>query len=428
MRYLWIFFLIPTTFLLLPACRIPKNKPGFSDDPLGRTLRKWAEKDTLARTVLSDPSYELQIIYTQIDRDDKGTPVFRSYWHGVDSTRYFYPASMVKLPLALLALEKINRLKQNGYPRMRKETPYLLDSLRLFQQRYVSDSTAPGGKPSIAHDIRQVFVVSDNLAYNHLFEFLGRDEINNSLQEKGYTRTGIVHRFNYPFRDNRYSSPITFYEPSGGIWKQGEQVSELKLKNPQQGLAKGKGYFRGDSLIARPFDMRGKNWFALTDMEKMLRAALFPQAVPTRNRFRLTESDYAFLWRYMGIYPRACDFPVYNPETYPDGYVKFFLYGDSPAKQEGKTRSFNKVGEAYGTLTDVAYIVDFEHKTEFILAATILCNKDGIFNDDAYDYEKTGYPFLARLGQQMQRFELDRKRERLPDLSRFEKALDIRQQ
>jgi hypothetical protein len=36
-----------------------------------------------------------------------------------------------------------------------------------------------------------------------------------------------------------------------------------------------------------------------------------------------------------------------------------------------------------------------------MLAATILCNRDGIFNDDKYDYDQTGFPFLAKLGKAM---------------------------
>jgi len=50
--------------------------------------------------------YRLQIIYTQIDRDENNRPSFTSFTHRLDSGQYFYPASTVKLPAALLALEK----------------------------------------------------------------------------------------------------------------------------------------------------------------------------------------------------------------------------------------------------------------------------------------------------------------------------------
>lgn len=418
-KYIAVLF---CSFCLLSACS-PGKKLARKNDPLTRILAE-LQRDSIGREVLKNKDlYEIQIIYTQIDRDPQGKPHFTSFWYNVDSTRYFYPASTVKMPLALLALEKINHLRRSGYPRLTRNTFYGLDSLRIFQQRYTTDPTAPNGKPSIAHDVRQVFAVSDNLAYNHLFEFLGRDYINRALREKGYTRTGILHRFNFPGRDNRYASPITFYDATSGIFKLGERFDEYKWENPQHATHKGKGFINAaDSLVRQPFEFKTKNWFALTDMEKMLRAVIFPDAVPEQNRFFLTDDDYKFLRQYMGIFPRECDYPKYD-STFHDGYVKFFLFGDSKEKRDGNIRLFNKVGVAYGTLTDVAYVVDFEKNVEFMLAATILCNSDGIFNDDSYDYDKIGFPFLAKLGRAVYDFELKRTRNGKPDLGKFREAL-----
>src|SRR5690606_40920599 len=82
-------------------------------------------------------------------------------------------------------------------------------------------------------------------------------------------------------------------------------------------------------------------------------------------------------------------------------------------------RVFDKTGWAYGFLTDVAYIVDFENKVEFMLTATIYTNSDGILNDDNYDYESVGWPFLNQLGRTLLQYELERERKYSPDLSRF---------
>jgi Beta-lactamase enzyme family len=408
--------------LLLAGCSTPQ-KIVFQNDPLGDILKGLA-LDSIGREVLRHPDvYEIQIIYTQIDRDASGRPTFTSYRHHVDSTRYFYPASVVKMPLALLSLEKINNLKRDGYAGLNRDAPYRLDSLRAFQQHYAVDAGAPDKRPSIAHDVRQIFMVSDNLAYNHMFEFLGRDNINSTLHRKGYTRTGIVHRFNYPGRDNRYASPIAFYDRNRVIFSENERLDTTTWKNPQHSTVKGKGYMSNNVLVNRPFEMKTKNWFALTDMEKMVKAVIFPEAVPAQNRFNLTNDDYRFLWRYMGLFPRECDYPQYDPVEYYDGYVKFFLFGDGKETRDGSVRVFNKVGEAYGTLTDVAYIVDFKNNTEFLLSATILCNKDGVFNDDHYDYDNIGFPFLAKLGRAVQAYELKRPRAVKPDLSKYERAL-----
>ncbi len=390
------------------------KRPSRETNALEHILETLRE-DSLGRHVLENKdAYGLQIIYTQIDRRSDGRISFRSFYYNVDSTRYFYPASMVKMPVALLALEKLNRLQKSAYPSLSRDTPYRIDSLRPYQQQHATDSTAPHGWPSLAHDIRKLFVVSDNPAYNHLFDFLGMDEINQALRHKGYTRTGIVHRFYAPQRDQRYACPIVFYDPATGhiIYQEEEKVATQHWDNPQHSTAMGKGWINAaGERIDQPFDMRSKNWFALTDMEKMLRAILFPQAVPPQQRFNLSDDDYRFVWRYMGLFPRECDWPRYDAKDYPDDFVKYFLFSDSITAAKN-LRIFNKVGQAYGTMTDVSYIANPEQGVEFILAATLLCNADGIFNDDRYEYETVGRPFLKKLSWAVYHFEQKRPRKR----------------
>ena len=130
-------------------------------------------------------------MYTKIDRDSVNHPSFTSHYYGVDSNTYFYPASTVKLPIALLALEKINELEIEG---LTKYTPLRIDSAYDGQTRVEYDTTAESGRPSVAQYVRKIFVVSDNDAYNRLYEFLGQDHINDQLMAKGYENMKIVHR------------------------------------------------------------------------------------------------------------------------------------------------------------------------------------------------------------------------------------------
>ncbi|HKP31409.1 MAG TPA: hypothetical protein VJT83_01730, partial [Chitinophagaceae bacterium] len=76
-------------------------------------------------------------------------------------------------------------------------------------------------------------------------------------------------------------------------------------------------------------------------------------------------------------------------------------------------------GDAYGFLIDVAYIVDFSKNIEFMLSAVIYCNSDGVMNDDQYDYEKVGFPFMKNLGRMIYSHELQRKKAVIPNLSEF---------
>ena len=53
--------------------------------------------------------YEVQIRYTQIDRINDSI-AFTDYDFPVDANNSFYPASTVKFPIAVLALEKLNQI------------------------------------------------------------------------------------------------------------------------------------------------------------------------------------------------------------------------------------------------------------------------------------------------------------------------------
>ncbi|MBT8188095.1 MAG: hypothetical protein KJO73_10430, partial [Croceitalea sp.] len=100
----------------------------------------------------------------------------------------------------------------------------------------------------------------------------------------------------------------------------------------------------------------------------------------------------------------------YDTEEYYDSYGKFFMFGDSQEPIPANVKIYNKVGYAYGSLTDCAYIKDTQNNIDFMLIATILVNKDGIFNDDQYEYDDIGIPFLAQLGREIYALELKRQR------------------
>ena len=68
-------------------------------------------KDSLFQQVLKDPqTYRLQVIYTEINRDKQNKPLFTNHYFHYDPELYFNPASMVKMPLAFLALEKLQAM------------------------------------------------------------------------------------------------------------------------------------------------------------------------------------------------------------------------------------------------------------------------------------------------------------------------------
>jgi hypothetical protein len=362
--------------------------------------------------------YDIQIIYTRIDRDANNYPHFKTFTYQLDEKKYYYPASTVKMPAAFLALEKINKLKIEG---LNKYSPMISGAGSPPQTAAEADTTSENGLPSVAHYVKKIFLVSDNDAHNRLYEFMGQQQFNEVLREKGYQHSKVVHRLDVSGFDaeaNRHTNPVSFFGDGNLLYYQGEVFSSDDLTYQLKETKRVKGYYKGETLVNEPFDFSQKNYVSLQDFHNMLKAVIFPEAVPPSQRFDLSEDDYRFLYEVMSEKPRESNFPKYHE---PDHYVKFFIFGD---RKEGERmpdniRIFNKVGWAYGFLTDVSYIVDFEAGIEFFLAATIHVNGDGIFNDDTYDYETVGLPFFANLGKVVYEHEKQRKRKRQPDLSKF---------
>ena len=99
-------FLLLSTVCFLFSCGM-KESETVNTDPLVRVLA--SEDPKIKRVMDSLDHYAVQIKYTHIERDGEKV-FFEDYDFQVDSTNYFYPASTVKFPIALLALSKLNTL------------------------------------------------------------------------------------------------------------------------------------------------------------------------------------------------------------------------------------------------------------------------------------------------------------------------------
>jgi hypothetical protein len=89
-------------------------------------------------------------------------------------------------------------------------------------------------------------------------------------------------------------------------------------------------------------------------------------------------------------------------------------------------RVFNKVGWAYGVLTDVSYVLDTLHNIDYMLSATVYVNSDGVVNDSKYDEETVGWPFLKQIGTAFYQYELSRDRKYKPVLKNQVKHYDVK--
>jgi len=362
----------------------------------------------------------IQIIYTQIDRTKKNKPKFTHHYYNVDDSVYFYPASTVKFPVAVLALQKLNELHIAG---LDKYTTMITKAGGDRQTEVYNDPSAPDGKPCIAHYIKKILLVSDNDAFNRLYEFLGQEYINNTLHKMGYSDVEIIHRLSIPLTEeqNRLTNPVRFVDTNGNVLYE-KKLERSNLPYAPRDIKLGKGFIRGSELVNEPFDFSKKNRLPLQSLHDMVASVMFPEAADKEKRFLLTEDDLAFLHRYMSMRPFESVSPVYTPPDHWNNYTKLLYYGASKEEPDTNIRIFNKTGWAYGFLTDASYFVDYVNNIEFILCATIYCNSDGIFNDDKYDAVDVGYPFMRQLGRAIYQYERERAKKHPPllDALRFD--------
>lgn len=412
---------IPTLLILMFSLNTMAQQP---DTVLIEQLMR--NNPELFSNILNHPQKnQVQLLYTQVNRNNKNIPSFKSYSYNLDNHRYFYPASTVKLAAVIFALEKINDLKLKVKDLNAKST-MITDSAYAGQTKVSKDSSSADGHPSVEHYIKKILLTSDNDAFNRLFEFIGRAEINAKLKKYGFNDSRILNRLAIgdTGESAKHTNPIKFYYKNKLIYTQEEQYDPKEYPLQLSNTTMGKGYMDStEQLVNKPFNLENKNAFSISDQQAMMRKLISPEAFPENERFNLTAEDYKLIYTQMSKLPTESIYPSYNATEFWPAYAKMLYYGrEKDAVIEPNIRIFNKYGDSYGFIIDNAYIVDLKNKIEFFLTAVVQSNDDGIYNDNKYEYETVCYPFMGNIGRIIYQYELERKRERTPDLSKFKLA------
>jgi len=365
--------------------------------------------------------YKPQIIYTEINRDANNKPSFTNHYYLLDSTNYFYCASLVKLPCSILALEKINEQHIEG---LSKDSYMFTDNVYPCQATCIKDTSSETGFPSLSHYLKKMLLVSDNYSYSRVYEFLNPKYIHNRLSQLGYPNARIIHRFDPSCKGeaNQTINPVRFLDSKMNLlYKQEADAGYHNLRNPLGKIVLGKDvYNKKKKLISEKKDFTNSNYLPLSNIHSILQRLIFQNHLPENDRYNITKDDWQFLVKHLGMYPRESNYPRYNAKTYHDSFKKYFIYGNKVKEiNSDSMRVFNVIGYSYGFIVDCAYIVNYKTKTEYMLSSVLYTNKRNSFGSGAYEYESTGIPFLKELSLELYKHEAKRKKENLPDLSEF---------
>ncbi len=341
--------------------------------------------DALA-AVVDDPRHALQLRWVRILRDADGARLHVVHDRGLMPRRWFPAASVAKLPMALLMAEAVQAAGGDA------------DSVLRLHGAPASGEW--GDEPlddTFARGIDRTFAVSDNRPFNRWYDLLGGDTIHRRLAQLGYPHVRLIARLgSSDIEANRRSGGGELLSADGGALRRFPAGIATARRFPFGRVLQGEGWRNDDgSTTPGPHDFSHANFLPLADSLRMLQAFVAPESVPAAQRWRIDGALRARLLRALALRPRESVSPVYVESAYPDGHARWFFVGDGHARYPDGLSVSGKSGMAYGSLSEVAYVVDRDSGVECMLAASIQVNADGIYNDDRYEYDTVGIPFMA---------------------------------
>lgn len=318
---------------------------------------------------------------------------------------YFYPASAVKTCAVIAASQLLAELDAATDADVGLDTPLRFEPLFPGEDAEEHDpSHRANGLITAGHELRKVMLVSDNAAYNRLYELAGPEFIAASMAAAGLDRARIIHRLGeFHSAEEQLMTPRVVLRPPGGdpITIE-ERRWSTEGNGGTSGLVLGVAHTSGDAVVDGPMSFERKNFMALRDLLDMNVMLLDPDVhVPGRadgSRIDLPEGDRARIAEAMAGTPGASDDPAYDRAAYPDDYSKFLLPGLVRVDPERGWIVRDKVGRAYGFSVTNGQIVDPTTGATLYVAATIYTNANGVVGDGVYEYGRADR-FFADLGE-----------------------------
>ena len=367
--------------IILFGCSLEAN-------PIKSSFRK---NDFLKEIIKEKEDYEIQILLTKIDQYNSKVD-FQEYKYQLDDNKYFYPASTIKLPIVVLTLKKINELRSKG-SEITLKSKITLNYKDDYSELVVRDSIT-----SFQNLIADVFLVSDNSASNILIDFIGYNYFNHEMENAGFDKTYLNHKFN---PDPYVNSTWQISDLDNNLISSlNDDQKIIKADDKTIGLEKGeRRYFKGE-ILDESLNFSEKNRSSITDMHHLIKYIFYPEIFDITNTFNLNVEDYDFLRYWMSRFTyEDIGEKFIGDEKFFETYNKFFIHGDEQSVSNEQIRVYNKIGQAYGTSIDNGLIKNYQDNVEFILTATIYTNKNKVINDNLYEYDDLAVPFLAKLSR-----------------------------
>ncbi len=386
-----------------PPVEAPKPSPPPAPPPRRATP---AKADTLAadvlagggavlKSVLASPEqYRFQVLYGEIVTKN-GKPALERHAYRTDA-EYFFPASSMKMPIALAAYDRLATLRASGMTALGRDA-----TLRV---------SPPNGDPwvtTLARETRRALIVSDNFSANRLLAFVGHRELHETLWSAGLASSRVRTGFatGAELDPAEVSPAIDVVVDGAAALTLPARRSDLVLPaTDAKDLAIGTANIADGRRVEGPLSFAEKNAMKLRELQDTLVHIMRPELAPAPSTKKtkpltVTSEDLEFLRQTLGTLPSESGLAGYDRNVVADYQLSPFLRGIERVRPRGRFQIFSKVGQAYGFLIHNAYVVDKDTGRAFFLAAAIYANPEGVMNSDRYAYDSISFPALADVGE-----------------------------
>lgn len=384
----------------LCGCATPQVQPITDLTPLLRHVSPGMEQ-----VLVTPEKFRVQILISEVATNQSGRAELRRSGYRVGA-EYFYPASSIKLCAAVAALQAIEQLQTQHQTSDLLETPLEIAPLFPGDVAQTNDaSNLAGGFITVGQEIRKIGLVSDNQAFNRLYDLAGHEQLNRSMHALGLKSTVLNHRLSETrtIPDMLATAAVTFHLPDSEPLTVPTRRSTLNLTNTSNDLFIGTGYIKGETLVNAPMDFTRRNGISLVDLQNLIIKVTRPDIDLGTPALQLSPAHREMLLAAMSMYPGESRNPVYDATRYPDIESKFLLPGIRRVFPNGQMSKrievTGKTGRAYGFSIENSYVRNPKNGRAVFVTAVLYTNSDGVLNDDKYDYETIADGFLADLGE-----------------------------
>ena len=410
--FLFLSLLLSSLFSFAQTQKINTIHPSIfrsHDKQFERFLRK--QMPFWKNVLDSVNTYRLQIYLTQIDTTKKGVVKYTYYQYPSKPSQYTYPASIIKLPMAIYFLQKLDDIN-----RFQPTNPITLnDRIFIDDTAYCGQLGSNGivnGMP-IGSLLQELLQKSNNTAFNPLYEVVRDCHVNFATD---FDDVNIQTRFSTKCDSNDNKRHCAYHiENSRGeiLFKEDALVKSPSVLLANDFAKAGISYLDyKDSLIHAPRSFVKSNYISLESAHQlMVRLFAYNEdesflSHPFRDSLLRYMSEFPSVDTSREIYPTTFKYLLWGSDFLTRKYYKMGINLPEP---KSKITIYNKVGQAYGFLSDVAYFESIDKKTKFVLSASIFVDRDGVLNDGKYAYDEIGFPFLCNLGLVVANAEYKRK-------------------